>query len=254
MCLIAFAWHVHPRYRLVLAGNRDEYHARPSAALQRWPDFPQLVAGKDLELGGTWLGVTDDGRAGVVTNVRNPQAPQDGISRGFLLTEYLLRGTSAREFSAALAPRAADFRPFNLLLFDTDNACYVGNQPSPERREVGFGVKSISNGYLDSDWPKTRRLSSAVSAWLKRDDAPLEELFAPLADETLAPDAELPGTGVGLQRERMLSPAFIRGEIYGTRASTILALDAEGRGLIIERRFGPGGTFAGESRETLGRT
>ena len=253
MCLIAFAWCAHPRYRLVLAGNRDELHARPTAPLAPWKeDGGRLIAGRDLECGGTWLGVTADGeRAAVVTNVRDPGADQERHSRGWLVLDYL-RGdpsVSSHAHAAALVERAAEYRPFNLLLFDCDEASYVGNHPQPSSvalPETG-GVFALSNGRLDSEWPKTRRLRAALLAWLETENAALRDLFAPLADETRAPDTELPDTGVGLERERILSPAFIRGERYGTRASTLVAIAHDGTGEIIERRFGPGGVLEGET-------
>lgn len=252
MCLIAFAWRAHPHYRLVLAGNRDEVHDRPTSPLGPWKeDDGRLLAGRDLECGGTWLGVTADGeRAAVVTNVRDPGADQERHSRGWLVLDYL-RGDPAldcRAHAAALVARAANYRPFNLLLFDKDDASYVGNHPSPSCVALPANrVIALSNGSLDSDWPKTRRLRAALVAWLGKKGASLRELFTPLADETRAPDAELPDTGMGLERERLLSPAFIQGERYGTRASTLLAIAHDGSGEIIECRFGPNGVPEGET-------
>ena len=251
MCLIAFAWQTHPRWRLLLAGNRDEFHARPSAPLARWDDLP-IVAGRDLEAGGTWLGVTAEGRCGVVTNVRDPRDPQLGQSRGLLLTDYLGGDADAAAHARALHARAADYRPFNLLTFDVRNAFYLGNRPESRVQAVTPGVHGLSNADFNTPWPKTRALMRHLRTWLSSDDADdFAPLFAALADEHQAPDDELPDTGVGLERERMLSAAFIRGEQYGTRASTVVAIGHDGRGLIVERRFGPGGRFDGETRLAL---
>jgi uncharacterized protein with NRDE domain len=251
MCLVAVAWNAHPRWRLVLAGNRDEFHARPSAPLARWAGKPGILAGRDLEAGGTWLGVGENGRAGVVTNVRDPFASKDGHSRGELLVEYLSAASGACDHAVEMVARGAEYRPFNLLLFDAQEASVVTNHPKAFSRALAFGIHAFSNGPPGAVWPKTRRLADALRAWLAQDDGPLA-LFAPLADETLAPDSELPDTGVGVEIERRLSPAFIRGETYGTRASTIVAIAPDGTGFILERRFGPSGRFEGESSLAFG--
>ncbi|PWK86716.1 NRDE family protein [Fulvimonas soli] len=252
MCLIAFAWNAHPRWRLLLAGNRDEFHARPSAPLARWTDLP-IIGGRDLEAGGTWLGVTDAGRCAVVTNVRDPRDPQRGASRGLLATDYLAGAADARAHAQALLATAADYRPFNLLTFDARDAFYLGNRPEPRAQAVTPGIHGLSNADFNTPWPKTRLLMRRLAAWLdaggEDDFAPL---FAALADQTHPPDAELPDTGVGLERERMLSSAFIRGEHYGTRASTVVAIGYDGAGRIVERRFGPEGIFEGESASGIG--
>ena len=247
MCLVAFAWLAHPSWRLVLAGNRDEFHARPAAPLAHWDEEPGVSGGRDLEAGGMWLGVDENGRAGVVTNVRDPQASRDGRSRGDLLVEYLRGRRPADEHAAAMTARAAEYRPFNLVLFDPLDAAVITNHPNAIWEEIRPGVQALSNGAPNAVWPKTRRLRAALTEWLAEADAPLKDLFTPLADETIAPDAELPDTGVGLEVERRLSPAFIRGKTYGTRASTLLAIAHSGEGFIIERRFGPDGRFDGET-------
>lgn len=252
MCLIAFAWQSHPRWRLVLVGNRDELHARPSAPLARWDDLP-ILGGRDLEAGGTWLGVTDAGRCCVVTNVRDPRDPQLGASRGLLATDYLAGSGDTVAHAQALLATAADYRPFNLLTFDARSAFYLGNRPGARAEAVMPGVHGLSNADFNTPWPKTRALMQRLTAWLRLGaDEDFAPLFAALADERHAPDAELPDTGVGLERERLLSPAFIRGERYGTRASTVLAIGHDGAGLIVERRFGPLGRFDGETRLRFG--
>ena len=253
MCLIAFAWQAHPRWRLLLAGNRDEFHARPSAPLARWSDGV-TIGGRDLEAGGTWLGVTDTGRCCVVTNVRDPRDPQLGASRGLLATDYLTGAADAASHAQALQAAASGYRPFNLLTFDTAAAFYLGNRPVPKAQAVVAGVHGLSNADFNTPWPKTRALMGHLESWLAThgegdDFAPL---FAALADEHRAPDEQLPDTGVGLERERWLSSAFIRGELYGTRASTVVALGHDGRGVIVERRFGPNGRDEGETAMSFG--
>ncbi|MEP7184833.1 MAG: NRDE family protein [Rhodanobacter sp.] len=266
MCLIAFAWQHHPRWRLLLAGNRDEFHARPSAALSRWDDLP-IVGGRDLQAGGTWLGVTDGGRCCVVTNVRDPSDPQRGVSRGMLATDYLAGEHDATTHAQHLLPTAGRYRPFNLLTFDAQAAFYLGNRPTARRQAIEPGVHGLSNADFNTPWPKTRALMERLQQWI--DDGKIEDggvddggvdegeddfapLFAALADEQVAVDEALPETGIGLERERWLSSAFIRGEDYGTRASTVVAIDHEGCGVIVEHRFGPGGIVAGTSTLSFG--
>ncbi|HEY9130915.1 MAG TPA: NRDE family protein [Dyella sp.] len=252
MCLIAFAWQAHPRWRLLLAGNRDEFHVRPSAALARWDD-PAIVGGRDLEAGGTWLGVTDAGRCSVVTNVRDSRDPQLGRSRGFLALDYLAGTADATEHARQLLDTAAGYRPFNLLTFDRQHAFYLGNRPSPRMQSVDPGIHGLSNADFNTPWPKTRALMDRLTHWLQADHGEnFAALFDALADERVAPDGALPDTGIGLERERLLSSAFIRGERYGTRASTIVAVAHDGAGIVVERRFGPNGRLDGETSLRFG--
>ena len=252
MCLLALAWKVHPRWQLLMAGNRDEFHARPTAGLAAWP-APDLgvLAGRDLRSGGTWAGVGREGRMAVVTNVRDPLARQTGPSRGALVADYLRGSGSAAACADTLAGNAPAFAPFNLLLADRESCQFLGNHPLL-RLSLAPGIHGMSNGPLDAPWPKTLALKAAMRAWVDagRDDpAPL---WAALADEHRADDARLPDTGIGLERERWLSSAFIRSPEYGTRASTVIALDAQGQGFIRERRFDPSGACVGETSLTVG--
>ncbi len=246
MCLIAFAWQAHPRWRLVLAGNRDEFHARPTAALARWNDAP-IIGGRDLEAGGTWLGVTGRGRCAAVTNVREPEASLDGASRGLLAVNFLGAEKGAAAHAAALEKHADRYRPFNLLTFDAQSAFYLGNRPAPRTQAVVAGVHGLSNADFNTPWPKTRTLIARMESWLQSDVENFAPLFDALADEQVAADADLPGTGIDLGRERALSAAFIRGDAYGTRASSVVAIGHDDRGVIIERRFGPRGASLGET-------
>lgn len=254
MCLIGFAWQAHPRWRLLLAGNRDEAHARPSAPLARWDDLP-IIAGRDLQAGGTWLGVTDDARCAVVTNVRDPRDAQTGSSRGLLIRDYLAGDADATGHANRLLRGAADYRPFNLLAFDAGAGFYLGNRPQPHAQAVTAGIHGLSNADFDAPWPKTRVLMQRLQDWIDAGgDTDFSALFAALADEQVAPDDQLPDTGVGLELERRLSSAFIRGQDYGTRASTVVAISHAGGGVITERRFGPQGRFLGETMLRFGDT
>ena len=252
MCVVAFAWDAHPRWRLLLAGNRDEFHTRPTAPLARWDDGSGIVAGRDLEAGGTWLGVADGGRCALVTNVRDFSRPQDGLSRGLLASDWLRGGEGAPAHAHALLPAAAGYRPFNLLLADREGCAWASNAPQPRMTAVAAGVHVLSNAALDTPWPKAEALGASLQAWLDAGGGgDFEPLFAALADDRTHADARLPDTGIGLERERWLSAAFIRGADYGTRASTVVALDRDGGGTIVERRRGPGGIGLGETRLAL---
>ncbi|HAL22294.1 MAG TPA: hypothetical protein DCP40_06150 [Stenotrophomonas sp.] len=262
MCLLALGWLQHPRWRLVMVGNRDEFHARPTAALAPWENEPAIIGGRDLRSGGGWAGVGTAGRMAVVTNVRDPLAAQSGPSRGALVADFLRGRDPAGAHMDRLAAVAGSYAPFNLLLADGDTLEYLGNHPA-ERQTLDAGVHGMSNGALDAPWPKTRRLMAALSAWLEAEGVgslsqseraltpDLAALWEALADEHRPADSDLPDTGIGLERERWLSPAFIRGDDYGTRASTVLLIDHDGQGQMHERRFGAQGAFLGESHVTF---
>ncbi|KAF1719332.1 NRDE family protein [Pseudoxanthomonas wuyuanensis] len=248
MCVLALAWNFHPRWRLLLAGNRDEFHQRPTAALSRWPDEPSLLAGRDLVSGGTWAGIDDRGRLAVVTNVRDPRvALAQAPSRGGLVSGFLQQARSVDEFANDLLAHAPAYAPFNLLLADADGCRFISNHPFPRQRTVAAGIHGLSNGDLDEPWPKTQGLSRRLAAWVASDSDEVSPLWQALADRTPAADEDLPDTGIGLERERLLSPAFIDNAVYGTRASTLIAIGHDGRGWISERRFGLDGMFEGET-------
>ena len=165
-----------------------------------------------------------------------------------LVADYLAGDTDASEYADRMYQVAAEYRPFNLLLFDANAAFYLGNRPAANKQAITAGVHGLSNAALDTPWPKTCALVRHVQAWVDQDAVDdFSLLFAALADESIASDAQLPDTGMGLELERKLSPAFVRGLEYGTRASTVVAIDYNGNGVIIERRFGPHGRFNGET-------
>jgi uncharacterized protein with NRDE domain len=247
MCIMAMAWNAHPRWRLILIGNRDEYHARPAAPLVRWTDRPGVIAGRDLQSGGTWLGVSETGRAAIVTNLRGYGGPQpDRASRGALVTDLL-----AGEGLYGDIERAAldDFNPFNLILVETESAHFLTNRPAPLRTALTPGLYGLSNGALDAPWPKTLALKAALLAWLTEGAEEPDRLFAALHLESL-PDAGIaPATPSDAPDEAAASPIFIRNPVYGTRCSTVVAIDREGHGRIIEHRFDADAHGTGESEE-----
>ena len=243
MCVLSLAIGSHPDWPLVLAGNRDELHARPAAALARWAEAPHVLGGRDLESGGTWLGVSEQGRLAVVTNIRGFGPPRaDAPSRGLLARDYLVGEGRYARFGEADLPA---FNPMNLIVAGAGGVRFCSNRPVASIRELGPGIYGLSNADLDAPWPKTQKLKAALVDWLKGPEPELEILFAALADETRPTDAELPSTGLDLDLERLVSPIFIRNQPYGTRCSTVVRIHASGRGEIAERRFGPDGNVQG---------
>jgi uncharacterized protein with NRDE domain len=243
MCLVALALGAHPRWRLVIAANRDEYHERPAAPLARWPDSPGLIAGRDLRSGGTWLGVReggDEARVVFVTNYRVPGFPQQNRpSRGGLVTALL---DGADPASIAIAP----YNPFNLVVIAPEGAHLLANHPAERRTALAPGIHGVSNGAFDAPWPKTRQLNGDLARWLDGPAQDLTPLLAALAAETPDPPA-LDWDPHGPDPEPRLSPVFIRNPSYGTRCSTVLGIDAEGHGTIIERRFSAAGEAEGDT-------
>lgn len=240
MCLILFAWQARARYRLVLAANRDEFYARPAAPMDWWPERPTVLAGRDLEAGGTWFGVTRDGRFAAVTNHRDPHRNVDGRpSRGALVADYLGGDAAPGDYLAALARRGEDYNGFNLLVGDRETLWYYGNRDGAPR-PLAPGVYGLSNALLDTPWPKVRHGKHALATALAQPEVAPEALFTLLAERREAPDAELPATGVSLEWERRLSPLFIASEHYGTRCSTVLLLGDDGCVQVHERDAGDG--------------
>jgi len=256
MCLLVLAWQAHPRYRLVVAANRDEFHARPAAALAEWPPPAQILAGRDLQAGGAWLGVDRSRRFGVVTNFRELQPPQPAApSRGALIPRYLgaARGpqAGAGEFFAALEREAAAYSGFNLLLTDAHSLWYGSNRAAPFARELPPGVYGLSNELLDTPWPKLRRVRLGFEAWLGRPDSPPAALFALLADRTTTADSGAETGGLPREWARALSAPFVLNSRYGTRCSTLLLLEPSGAFYLAERRFDAAGAMTGESEYRL---
>ena len=243
MCLVLLAPHTHSAYPLVLAANRDERSGRPAAPAAWWDDAPHVLAGRDLEAGGTWMGVARDGRWAAVTNVREPSVPQrpGAPSRGALVADFLRGSSSAEAYLAALAPRAGEWNGFNLLAGDGAGVAWLSNRaPGPVRVEPG--VHGLSNALLDTPWPKVERGRGDLARILAGPEDQLEAaLFRTLALRDAAPDARLPDTGVGVELERALSSLFIDMPGYGTRASTVLLIRHDGLVRLTERTIVPGG-------------
>lgn len=245
MCLILTAWQVHPDYPLVIAANRDEFHERPTAAANWWTDRPEILAGRDLQAGGTWFGATRSGTVAALTNYRDPaRARPDAPSRGELVVRMLEAEAPAAGRLDLLRTSSAAYADFNLIVTDGETLGVYESVPGMGRL-LGAGIYGLSNHLLDTPWPKVERAKSRLRSALVSlpDDTALLDL---LRDESRPQDQDLPLTGVGLEWERLLSSAFITGEHYGTRSSTIVLLDHQGRISLREWTWRPDGSLAGE--------
>jgi len=234
MCLITLAWRAHARHPLVVASNRDEWRDRPAEPAHWWPDHPDLLAGRDLQAGGTWMGITRNGRFAAVTNFRDPSDRRTTArSRGGLVTEYLLGDAEPGAWLADLMHHAGEYNGFNLVLGDGESLWYFGSREGLAR-PIPPGVHGLSNHLLDEPWPKVVRACAAMQAAIEVED-PVPALFDALSDREGAPDASLPATGVGLAWERRLAAALITGADYGTRASTVVVFSNDGSVCFEER-------------------
>ncbi|WP_313950390.1 NRDE family protein [Accumulibacter sp.] len=251
MCLILIAWQAHPDYPLVVAANRDEFFSRPSATAEFWQDAPQVLAGRDLEAGGTWLGTSRTQRFAALTNFREGgRTRADARSRGALVADFLTGSAAPAEYLAQVAGDADDYNGFNLFVGDGRRLACYSNRGDGQPHWLSPGIYGLSNHLLDTPWPK---LASAKATFAKAlaslpARAPFFEL---LADREIVPDSHLPETGVPLEWERILSAIFVKAEGYGTRASTLLVRQRNGQTTLVERSFDASGLASGEVSETF---
>jgi len=238
MCLIVFANNFHPHYSLILGANRDEYRDRPAEQARFWPDAPRILAGRDRQGGGTWLGVTTDGKLAAITNYRDPrQQVIDPPSRGKLVSGFLLNPMlTPDEFQRILNRDGQVFDGFNLLYGTGDDLHYFTNRGGSSG-PVMPGIHGLSNHLLDTRWPKVSVARSRMKALMQQKHVDPEQIFSALSDPAPFAEGLLPDTGVGPERERLLSPIFIADEGYGTRSSTVLLIERNGRVTFIERTF-----------------
>lgn len=241
MCLIIFGWDCHPRYKLVVAANRDEFYQRPTAPAAVWEDFPDIVAGRDLQAGGTWMGVNRQGTWAALTNYRDPlnhkhQAP----SRGLLVQNYLTGELSPEHYLENVQKSGQEYNSFNLLLGNYSQLFYYSNREDAIRI-IEPGIHGLSNSLLDVPWPKVVRGQEALKRINASADIEAEALFEMMRDQTQPDDELLPDTGVGMEMERMLGPMFVSSSEYnyGTRVTTVLLLDRHHGMRFWERTFTP---------------
>ena len=252
MCLIVLAWKAHADLPLLVAANRDEWRERPTEPAHWWPDHPDLLAGRDLQAGGTWMGVTRAGRFAAVTNFRDPADKRSTArSRGSIVIEFLLGRDSPQGFLATLAARAAEYNGFNLIVGDGASLWYFGSREG-EVRAIEPGVHGLSNHLLDEPWPKVVRGRMAMQEAIREPD-PAPRLFAVLGDGQGAPDKALPRTGVGIAWERRLASPLITGADYGTRCSSVLSIAGDGVTRLEERTRGADGLVTGTVTEVFRR-
>jgi uncharacterized protein with NRDE domain len=257
MCLIAVGVQLRTDVPLVLAANRDEFFARATQAAQFWPDAPELLAGRDLEQGGTWMGLTwgsltRGGRIAAVTNFRDGGRPRNGQrSRGWLVRDYLLAELDPERYVSNLQSDGEQYDGFNLLVGAGDRIYYCSNRGGAPHL-LSPGVHGLSNHLLNTPWPKVEQAKARLAALA---DTPaellVERLFELLADDRRAPDDDLPRTGISLEWERVLSSAFIRTADYGTRSSTVILLHANGQAVFEERGFAVDGSLTHQRRYEL---
>jgi uncharacterized protein with NRDE domain len=262
MCLAAFALNAHPRFPLVIAANRDEFFARDAAPMAWWADHPDILAGRDLSAGGAWFGLSRAGRLALLTNVREPgRHNPDAPSRGALVVDWLGASDEASAFASRLA---GGYNGFNLVTADVARGAghWLSNRAAAPVALVQ-GIHALSNAALDTPWPKAVGLKAAMAEALAAATSAqdlAERLLQALADDSPARDDELPDTGVGLARERLLSPRFIRipdpaqpaVAVYGTRCSTVLVSEASGATVVTERSVTADGRWLAPVTHILG--
>lgn len=240
MCLILFAYKQHPKYAFILAANRDEFYARPTAPLAYWQDHPKILAGRDLQAMGTWMGITKQGRLAAVTNYREPGPhKQDALSRGALVSGFLKGADSPETYIKTTDSQADRYNGFNLLVGDTTQLCCYSNR---SRKWVILepGIHGLSNHLLDTAWPKILRGKQQLAALVEKGGAITMEMACRiLTDRQSASPDQLPDTGVGLEWETILAPIFISSPTYGTRSSTLLLMDYDGHIQLNEHTWQP---------------
>ena len=237
MCLIFISFQEHPSYKLIVAANRDEFHRRKTAAADFWKDYPNILGGRDLEANGTWLGVSRSGKISLLTNYRDPQhinpiAP----SRGHLVSDFLEDNVAAEPYMKAVESRGKQYNGYNLVAGTADELWYHSNY-APGTQSIAPGLHGLSNHLLDTPWPKVERGKQLLEPILKQKRIEPSEIFEFLYDDHVAPDNQLPDTGVGLERERALSSMFIKSPDYGSRCSTVVLIDHQNHLLFSERVY-----------------
>ena len=245
MCLLVFALRKHPRLPLIVAGNRDEFHARPTKAAHWWPDKRDIVGGRDLQAGGTWLAVHRDGRFAAVTNYRDAHRERAGLrSRGHLITGFLDADAGAGEYLRSIDGDA--YAGFNLLVADRESAGYLSNRGAG-LRELEAGIYGLSNATLDDPWTKVTRTKSKLAELIDADKVNETSLMRMLGDRERASTDEVQTNGLSFSMAHALTAPFIVHPEYGTRCSTVLTMDEQGRVRFLERSFDPDGTPNGDA-------
>ncbi len=237
MCLIFLAINDHPTYKLIVAANRDEFYERKTAPAHFWEEYPNILGGRDLEASGTWMAVSKQGKVSMVTNYRdthniNPKAP----SRGQLVSDFLLNGEKPGEYLSRVELKSKAYNGFNLVVGSADELHYYSNYKRKSEK-IMPGLHGLSNHLLDTPWPKVTSGIEKMKLELASKDIDPVKLFNLLYDDRTAADEKLPDTGVGIERERMLSSIFIKSPTYGTRCSTVILIDHRNTVVFSERVY-----------------
>lgn len=237
MCLIVFSYRTHPKYELIVAANRDEFYKRPTREAHFWENYPELLAGKDMEAGGTWMGISKDGRFGALTNYRDlNNLKQNPPSRGELVTNYLAQKTNTTSYLKSIRHKSPLYNGFNLLLSDEEDMYHFSNH-TMEVSVIEPGIHGVSNAVLDTPWTKLEQAKNDLKIATSSETVDTEDLFKLLTNDLPAPDKDLPETGLSYELEKVVSSIFIKSENYGTLCSTLLLSDYDGNVEYIERRF-----------------
>lgn len=237
MCLIFLSLHQHPHYKLIIAGNRDEFYERKTAAADYWTDHPEVLGGRDLEAGGTWMAMTRSGKISMITNYRDlKNLKSNAPSRGKLVSDYLIEEKTPEDYLKNIAPYKQNFNGFNLITGSADELWYLSNYKDGIEK-ISSGTHGLSNALLDTPWPKVVEGKKKFEAVLKNQSIKPDALFDVLKDDHVAPDNQLPDTGVGLERERQLSSMFIKSPGYGSRCSTVVLIDKNDHVIFAERVY-----------------
>lgn len=237
MCLLLVSYKNHPKYKLIIAANRDEFYNRPAEPAKFWNDYPNLLAGRDLEAGGTWLGITKKGRFAAITNYRDlKNIKREAPSRGELVTRFLTGNDSPRDFSEDLMSTAGNYNGYNLLYSDLNEFYYFSNQTKKAIR-LEPGTYGLSNHLLDTPWHKVEKSKRSFKDNLKAENINANDLFEILSDTSIPKDEDLPDTGLELEIERAVAPVFVSTALYGTRSSTVILMDMDNHITFIEKSF-----------------
>jgi uncharacterized protein with NRDE domain len=245
MCLIVFAYKAHPKYKFIFAANRDEFYDRSTEQADYWKDHPELLAGKDIQAGGTWMGITKQGRFAAVTNYRDlKNIKENALSRGMLTLDFLNDNISAEKYYENIKPSLQDYNGFNLILGSINELFYFSTHNNGIKK-LEPGIYGLSNAVLNTDWPKVKKSKDVLSVLLKNDEVHPWELLSILNDTRPAKEEDLPDTGVGMEWEKILSSIFIQSPKYGTRSSTAVVVDVENNVRFAEKTFfGHQGAFS----------
>ena len=237
MCLILFSWKSHPKYKLIVAANRDEFYARPTAPAAFWKDHPGILAGRDLQAGGSWMGIEKDGYFAAVTNYRDLSAiKEDAISRGDLIKNFLIRKNNPESYLGKVAAERQRYNGFNLIVSDLEQLFYYSNVEH-KIRKLDDGIYGLSNAFLNTPWPKVQEGKAAFEKAVNNEEISVDELFEVLLDADQAKEEELPATGISTELEKALSSVFIKTPDYGTYSSTVLLVDNNGYCKFEERSY-----------------